>query len=878
MAMGISNKSSEKLAYFYSYESIEKFDSYMIRDFALVQKVANSKAVTNWFSDEADETKKLAAYKEMMDCTDFLSFKELYFGINESLNEFSIVQDTTFEEFNAFSKLKRYDSDNLWYYELLENENDYVYKIDVNKKGQWRIWINYKVISNGKVIGAFCAGLLIDDLLSDIFERYDDINVKGFVIDKNGIIQLDSSLSDSYKIAVKREIKDKNEDPAFISFIDEYLNGINGYFDKDAKPMLKQLSDGSFNYVSIAPLENSDWSVVTFFNNSSLFDVSDLLPLVLTLASAFIIYTVTNTLITRRLVLSPLSKLTRSVSEASFDNAEIYGNSRSDEIGELAQTIKDVWGRLYSSNLEIKNMAVELEKALEEAKGASLAKSNFLANMSHEIRTPMNAIIGMTNIGKSASDFEKKDYAFNKIDGASKHLLGVINDILDVSKIEAGKFELSTTDFSFETMLQQVVTINNFRIDEKNQKLNVYFDDAIPKILHSDDQRLAQIITNFLSNAVKFTPDNGQINIDSCLLEEKDDVCTIQIKIMDSGIGISPEQQANLFQSFQQADSSTSRKFGGTGLGLVISKNIIEMMGGTVWVESELGKGSTFGFTIKANKVSDKEYMVPDWKNLRILAVDDDLVMLEYFRGIVEKFGASCDTVSDGEGAIKIVEQKGVYDFYFIDYKLPGINGIEVARILKSKNTNDKKGILVIMSAAYLSTIEEEAGNADIDKFLSKPLFPSNVVDVINSFAGIKKEEIEATKKIITDTFENNHILLVEDVDINREIVQTILEPTLLKIDCAENGVQAVNMFKENPEKYGMILMDLQMPEMDGYEATKIIRASRFTNAKKIPIIAMTANVFREDVEKCLSAGMDGHIGKPINFDVLIEKLKQYLK
>ena len=881
MAAGIAGKSSEKLAYFHSLEAVEKFNSYMIRDLALVQKVANSKAVKEWFSDEFDEAKRFAAYNEMMDYIDLLALTELYFGINGSLNEFSIVQGTGLEEFNPSSKLNRYDPDNLWYYELIESENDYVFNIDIDKIAlRWRIWINHKVISDGELVGVFCTGLSIDALLDDIFAQYDDVNVKGFIIDRNGVIQLDSSLRDDYKIGIKKYIKDKNGDPVFINFIDEYLNGIDGYFSKGAEPAIKQLSDGSFDYVTIAPIENSDWSAVTFFSNNSLFKVSDLLPLVLILVSAFIIYTAANTFITRRFVLTPLNRLMHSVSEAGGENAEIYGGSRDDEIGELALTIKDMWERLYAGNLETKNMAVKLESALIKAKEASFAKSNFLANMSHEIRTPMNAIIGMTSIGKSSRDLQRKDYSFDRISSASQHLLGIINDILDVSKIEAGKFELSMTDFNFETMLQRVVIINNFRIDERNQKLTVHIDANMPKILHGDEQRLAQVITNLLSNAVKFTPEKGSIDIDSSLLDldEESGICTIQIKVKDSGIGISPEQQSKLFTAFNQAENDTTRKFGGTGLGLTISKNIIEMMNGRIWIESELGKGSAFIFTIRVKRLNDEEYITPDWKNIKILAVDDDPDILEYIREIVEKFGASCDTELSGEGAIENVEKKGIYDFYFIDYKLPGIDGIELTRILKSKNTGTGRGIVFMMSVAEWSIIEEDAKTADIDKFFPKPLFPSVVIETINGYVNTEKEEVADESINEIEKFEGKYILLAEDIDINREIVMTILEPTLVNIDCAKNGEQAVNMFSESPDKYSMIFMDLQMPVMDGYEAARTIRASGIPGAEKIPIIAMTANVFREDVEKCLSVGMNDHIGKPIDFDELIEKLKQYLK
>ena len=393
--------------------------------------------------------------------------------------------------------------------------------------------------------------------------------------------------------------------------------------------------------------------------------------------------------------------------------------------------------------------ADEQKRMLDVAEQSSRAKSAFLANMSHEMRTPMNAIIGMTNIGLSADDPERMKYCFAKIQNASKHLLGVINDILDLSKIESGKLELSPTAFYFERMLQQAIGVNSVNADEKRQSISVNIDENIPQILHSDEQRLIQVITNLLSNAVKFTPEGGSITITARLLGMESDVCVIQIDVSDTGIGISPEQQSRLFQSFQQAENSMARKYGGTGLGLSISKSIIEMMGGEVWIESELGEGATFSFKFRAEWLDEDSY-----------------------------------------------------------------NGFH------------------------------------------------------------KSDEV---RHDIDEIFTGRNILLAEDVEINREIVLALLELTQVGIDCAENGREAVEMFAAAPDKYDLIFMDMQMPEVDGLEATQRIRALDAPRAKTIPIIAMTANVFREDIERCVEAGMNDHIGKPINFNELLAKLKEYL-
>ncbi|MDR3336800.1 MAG: response regulator [Treponema sp.] len=538
----------------------------------------------------------------------------------------------------------------------------------------------------------------------------------------------------------------------------------------------------------------------------------------------------------------------------------------------------------------------ERDAALEQAKRASQAKSDFLANMSHEMRTPMNAIIGMTMIGKSSKDIEKKEYCLDKIEDASAHLLGVINDILDMSKIEANKFDLSLDDFNFEKMLRKVVNVINFRVEEKQQIFNVRIDRRIPRTLYGDDQRLAQVITNLLSNAVKFTPDMGTITLDASLEDHHEEgICVLRISVTDSGIGLSEEQKNRLFKSFEQAETGTARKYGGTGLGLAISKRIVEMMGGTIRVESEPGKGAVFIFTVKLQKGNalGESLLSPgvNWANLRALVVDDSRDILDYFREIADQLGFSCTVAECGEEALAVIKEQGLFDIYFVDWKMPGMNGIELSHTIREltgdvarnpAGSKPSKSVVIMISAAEWSNIEEEAKEAGVDRFLAKPLFPSVIADVVNQCLGEAASSSAVSREVKIDelpidNFEGRWILLAEDVEINREIVLSLLESTRLGIDCAENGLEAVRLFRENPEKYDMIFMDVQMPQMDGYDATREIRGSSLSRAKTIPIIAMTANVFKEDIEKCLAAGMNGHVGKPLDLEDVMIRLRKYL-
>ncbi len=527
------------------------------------------------------------------------------------------------------------------------------------------------------------------------------------------------------------------------------------------------------------------------------------------------------------------------------------------------------------------SILIRLDVARMKSDEESKKKSMFLANMSHEIRTPINAIVGMSAIGKTTGTLERKDYCFSKIDNASKHLLGVINDILDMSKIEANKIELFATNFNFEKMLQQIINVVNFRVDEKHQKLTVHIDKAIPPVMFGDDQRFAQVITNLLSNAIKFTPEKGAISLKTSLLGEDDGVYTVKVEVNDTGIGINPEQQSKLFQVFQQAESSTTRKYGGSGLGLSISKSIVEMMGGKIWVKSEFGKGATFAFTVKMKPGIDSRFNLNNqginWKNIRILTVDEDPDVLIYFQEIVSNFGAKCEVAGNAEDALRLIDQNGAYNIYFIDLRMPG-NGINLAQKIRAKEKKFENSIVIMVSSTDLNAIEEEAKKAGINKFLLKPLFPSAIADIINECIGVIHEQTPEPPLDINGIFAGQHILLAEDIDINREIIMTLLEPTLVEIDYAENGLEAVKMFIKTPEKYDMIFMDIQMPEMDGYEATRQIRALDLKNAKTVPIIAMTANAFKEDIENSHFAGMNDHLSKPLNINKLLETMFRYLQ
>ncbi|MDR2695585.1 MAG: response regulator [Deltaproteobacteria bacterium] len=568
------------------------------------------------------------------------------------------------------------------------------------------------------------------------------------------------------------------------------------------------------------------------------------------------------------------AKVTRfAESGAAGDYSTRIEVTEQDEFGVMAMHLNTM--RENSSA-----MRAHLRAMLEAAQSASRAKGAFLANMSHEMRTPMNAVIGMTQIAQSSADIDRKDYCLNKISEASHHLLGVINDILDMSKIEADKFELSLAPFDFEKTIRHVSDVMAFRLGEKRQNYIVHLDQRIPRFLNGDAQRLAQVITNLLGNAAKFTPEGGCIRLNAVATGEENGVFTIQVEVSDTGIGISEEQKARLFTPFEQADSGVARKFGGTGLGLAISKRIVDMMGGRIWVESEPDQGSTFAFTIRAERSAkqEQEYAAAwvDKKNLRVLVVDDDADMREYFQEIMHAHGIFCDAAASGQEACVKIKDSKPYSICFVDWKMPDMDGIALARRIKTADGNN--AAVVMISAADLRMLEKDAKHIGVDAFLAKPLFPSDICDCINMCLGTgRRVQDKERPPDALDCFRGYRILLAEDVEMNREIVLALLEPTLLAIDCAENGTQAVRMFAAAPEAYDLIFMDVQMPEIDGYEATRRIRALEVPRAKTVPIVAMTANVFREDIERGIAIGMDDHLGKPLNFEDVLRVLRTYL-
>ena len=550
--------------------------------------------------------------------------------------------------------------------------------------------------------------------------------------------------------------------------------------------------------------------------------------------------------------------------------------TRRPDLGEVA-VIEDI-------TLE-RESRMALLQAKQVAEDASRVKADFLANMSHEIRTPMNAIIGLSHLlRKSTLTDRQRDYAA-KIQSSSHHLLGIINDILDFSKIEAGKLKLESIEFDLDKVMDNVAILVQERAIEKGLELVFNAPSEVPRLLAGDPLRLGQILTNFGTNAVKFT-ERGEIQVIASIVEQSENFVTLRFAVRDTGIGLSPEQQARLFLSFEQADTSTTRRYGGTGLGLSISKRLAEMMGGEIGVISEPGKGSEFWFTARlgmSRAVRRTPLLHPNLQGARVLVVDDNEHACAVLRASLSSMGFVVDTARSGPAAIDLVRGRAsrgeqLYTLMLIDWQMPMIDGIETARRIKGLALSEAPKI-VLVTAYGREDVFRNAEAAGIDSVLVKPINPSNLFDSIANVLGDAGGErvavpVRIRRRQSREEISGARILLAEDNEINLQVAVELLSGTGCKVDVAKNGLEAVNMAEAHP--YDLILMDMQMPVMDGLEATRTLRAKYPLSS--LPIVAMTANAAQQDRERCLAAGMNDHLAKPIEPNHLFAALKRWIK
>ncbi|MCK5162999.1 MAG: response regulator [Desulfobacula sp.] len=563
--------------------------------------------------------------------------------------------------------------------------------------------------------------------------------------------------------------------------------------------------------------------------------------------------------------------------EKQLSKAKKINHALKDRVRKSVKSTGDSYS-VFENNILLQNAVNQktraLEKAIVAATASTRAKSEFLANMSHEIRTPMNAITGMTYLLKQTDPtLRQRDY-ITKIENSANALLGIINDILDISKIEAGRLDIEAIDFDLHKVIEDVTMLVEINAAEKDLDFVVSYENITNMNFHGDPLRLTQILTNLVNNAVKFTS-KGEVGVYVRTLT-KDRFC---FEVKDTGIGLTEEQKNKLFQSFSQADASTTRKYGGTGLGLSICKHLVEMMGGRIWVESEFGKGSSFIFEITLKELEKTEKPVEKFNDKRVLIVDDTPSWQIILQKMLHRFSIETDVAGSGEEALRMIgSQDQIYDLILMDWRMPGMDGLQTARLIQ-EHCKSIPPTIIMVSAYRQESLQQIAMEQGIDIFLHKPVNPSTLYDIITDFfgSGIVRDYRHKAKKYSLKrkltTLKGSTLLLVEDNTMNCEIIHGILEPSGIIIKEAANGKEAVAMYQASPDTYELILMDLQMPVMDGYAAAKEIRKIDQT----VPIIAVSANAMTSDIEKTRQYEMNEHLNKPIDVEKLFAVLLKYI-
>jgi len=772
---GITDTASRRIAHIHSQESVGRFMSHLDRNLVLLRMVANSSAIQEWFADENNDEKRYAALNELLRIAPFLPVPEFYMGIAGSLNEYMMGLDTTIDDFVSHGRMSPYEPMDEWFFNMMGTDRTFTLNVDIDKATHtWNIWLLYRVVHEGRDVGLLCIPFRIDYLLDDVFGQYDDEFISGYIVDGNGFVHVESGAFYHYTFWEDDGVHISTIDAGLGEFVHNFTIRDEMFFTEDAQIEVIRLRDGHHDYAAIAPIPHSTWMIITLFDSRMLFGIGDILPVLIILVSAFIVFAFVSMITIHRGVFMPLANLTSSVSLITDDNAQqvrmVYGEERTDEIGDLSRTIHSMLKKVREATVkeqELLERMFEEQKRIEVAEESNQAKSAFLARMSHEIRTPISAVLGIAEIGLQSPNISRGvEDSFTKIYSSGKLLLGIINDILDFSKIEGGKMIIHPTKYDTASLINNAANLHYAYVGEKNIKFNLHVDENLPVYLVGDTLRIEQTIINVLSNAFKYT-DSGSVNLSLQCRPLNAEKITLEISINDTGLGMSKEQLAVLFDAYTRFHEQEKSGVSGTGLGMSITANLVRMMDGTINVESEVGSGTTVTISIPQEIVSaevlgkeaaarlqqfeayfdgiekKRKLVLDPMPYGNILVVDDIEPNLYVAQGLLAFYSLNVETCKSGQEAIDKIKQGKVYDIVFMDHMMPGISGPKTMKILRDMGYTQP---IVALTANALVGQEEEYIKSGFDAFLSKPIMTEKLNAVLVKYVKDKQppEVIEA--------------------------------------------------------------------------------------------------------------------------------------